>query len=150
MRHAPAYITYLAVQLLVRNSAAQPQPRQKHAQFPKLCKFGWTDIRWTWPAYKKSYEFVCKHKYIASVKKKVVKLQLQDAVETTRRESRDCPRCGDGLPEEEISSQTLRTCATLHASHVGKSAHWLFACKVESAQPCMQSARLHSYACECA
>lgn len=40
MRHAPAYITYLAVQLLVRNSAAQPQPRRKHV--PEIMQI-WLD-----------------------------------------------------------------------------------------------------------
>ena len=38
MRHAPAYITYLAVQLLVRNSAAQP--RRKHV--PEIMQI-WLD-----------------------------------------------------------------------------------------------------------
>ena len=59
MHHAPALLYVLGGTVPVRNSAAQPRPRRIHGRM-HIPELGDTDFRWT--RYKKSYEFVCKHK----------------------------------------------------------------------------------------
>ena len=122
---------------------------RRHLWFPN----GEMQLDFRWTHFKsRTNSFV----NISSVKKKknnIVKLHLQDAVETTRRESRDCPHCGDGLPEEKISPQALCTCAYSYACKSRHKVGALFACKMENVQPCMWSVRLPSdlsCACKCA